>query len=63
MTVGVIQNALAQHGLSAGAVQAIDNPDRQLVAEMLKMDRYIDMLIPVAVPACINCAASSPRSR
>lgn len=45
-TVGVIQNALKLHGLPAGAVQAIDNPDRQLVAEMLKMDRYIDMLIP-----------------
>ncbi|MEW6485293.1 MULTISPECIES: glutamate-5-semialdehyde dehydrogenase [Tatumella] len=45
-TVSVIQNALALHGIPAGAIQAIDNPDRQLVAEMLKMDRYIDMLIP-----------------
>ena len=45
-TVGVIQQALARHGIPAGAIQSIDNPDRQLVAEMLKMDRYIDMLIP-----------------
>ncbi|MTD40896.1 glutamate-5-semialdehyde dehydrogenase [Erwinia sp. CPCC 100877] len=45
-TVKVIQNALEACGLPAGAVQAIDSPDRALVAEMLRMDRYIDMLIP-----------------
>jgi glutamate-5-semialdehyde dehydrogenase len=45
-TVKVIQNALEACGLPAGAVQAIESPDRALVAEMLKMDRYIDMLIP-----------------
>ncbi len=46
MTVSVIQKALVAHGIPEGAIQAIDNPDRQLVSEMLKMDRYIDMLIP-----------------
>ncbi|MGP6488383.1 glutamate-5-semialdehyde dehydrogenase [Duffyella gerundensis] len=45
-TVKVIQNALLMHGLPAGAVQAIDNPDRALVNELLKLDRYVDMLIP-----------------
>ena len=45
-TVKVIQNALLTHGLPAGAVQAIDNPDRSLVNELLKLDRYVDMLIP-----------------
>lgn len=45
-TVGVIQNALAKHGLPAGAVQAIENPDRELVNQLLKLDRYVDMLIP-----------------
>jgi len=45
-TVRVIQNALTQHGLPAGAVQAIENPDRELVNQLLKLDRYIDMLIP-----------------
>ncbi|CUU23123.1 gamma-glutamylphosphate reductase [Duffyella gerundensis] len=45
-TVKVIQNALLTHGLPAGAVQAIDNPDRALVNELLKLDRYVDMLIP-----------------
>ncbi|EGH3821546.1 glutamate-5-semialdehyde dehydrogenase, partial [Escherichia coli] len=45
-TVVVIQDALKSCGLPAGAVQAIDNPDRALVSEMLRMDKYIDMLIP-----------------
>ena len=30
-------------GLPAATVQAIENPDRALVGEMLKMDKYIDM--------------------
>ncbi|WP_034912584.1 glutamate-5-semialdehyde dehydrogenase [Erwinia sp. 9145] len=45
-TVRVIQDALQQHGLPAGAVQAIENPDRELVNQLLKLDRYVDMLIP-----------------
>ncbi|MBD2796219.1 glutamate-5-semialdehyde dehydrogenase [Xenorhabdus sp. 18] len=44
--VKVIQQALGQSGLPAAAVQAINKPDRELVAELLKMDRYVDMLIP-----------------
>ncbi|HBD7746533.1 TPA: glutamate-5-semialdehyde dehydrogenase [Salmonella enterica subsp. enterica] len=45
-TVRVIQKALKTCGLPEAAVQAIDNPDRSLVNEMLRMDKYIDMLIP-----------------
>ncbi|OWS75061.1 glutamate-5-semialdehyde dehydrogenase [Pantoea sp. VS1] len=45
-TVRVIQNALIKHGLPAAAVQAIENPDRELVNQLLKLDRYVDMLIP-----------------
>ena len=45
-TVAVIQQALEACGLQAAAVQSIDNPDRALVSEMLRMDKYIDMLIP-----------------
>ncbi|MBS0898212.1 glutamate-5-semialdehyde dehydrogenase [Pantoea dispersa] len=45
-TVRVIQNALMEHGLPAAAVQAIENPDRELVNQLLKLDRYVDMLIP-----------------
>ena len=45
-TVKVIQQALEACGLPAGAVQAIESPDRALVNELLRMDKYIDMLIP-----------------
>ncbi|HBW1660983.1 TPA: glutamate-5-semialdehyde dehydrogenase [Klebsiella quasipneumoniae] len=45
-TVKVIQQVLQECGLPAAAVQAIESPDRALVGEMLKMDKYIDMLIP-----------------
>ena len=45
-TVKVIQQALEECGLPAGAIQAIESPDRALVNEMLRMDKYIDMLIP-----------------
>ncbi|WP_414057324.1 glutamate-5-semialdehyde dehydrogenase [Pantoea dispersa] len=45
-TVRVIQNALIEHGLPAAAVQAIENSDRELVNQLLKLDRYVDMLIP-----------------
>lgn len=62
-TVKVIQQALQECGLPAAAVQAIESPDRALVGEMLKMDKYIDMLIPAAARACTSCAASSQRSR
>ncbi|MEM6160458.1 glutamate-5-semialdehyde dehydrogenase [Erwinia sp. P6884] len=45
-TVRVIQDALKEHGLPAAAVQAIESPDRELVNQLLKLDRYVDMLIP-----------------
>ncbi|MFC3394714.1 glutamate-5-semialdehyde dehydrogenase [Brenneria rubrifaciens] len=45
-TVNVIQQALAQCGLPAAAVQAIESPDREQVNQLLKLDRYVDMLIP-----------------
>ena len=44
--VEVIQAALAKVGVPAAAVQYIDNPDRALVAELLRLDEYVDMIIP-----------------
>ncbi|ETO41706.1 glutamate-5-semialdehyde dehydrogenase [Morganella sp. EGD-HP17] len=44
--VSVIQQALSECGLPQAAIQAIDTPDRALVNELLKMDRYVDILIP-----------------
>jgi glutamate-5-semialdehyde dehydrogenase len=44
--VNVIQGALEKVDLPGTAVQYIDNPDRALVAQMMRLDKYIDMLIP-----------------
>jgi glutamate-5-semialdehyde dehydrogenase len=44
--VSLIKEALEQAGLDSGVVQFIDDTSRDRVAEMLKMHKYIDMLIP-----------------
>lgn len=44
--VAIIGAALASCGLPAAAVQFIDSPDRALVSELLRLDKYVDMLIP-----------------
>lgn len=44
--VAVIQAALAKTGLPAAAVQYIESPDRALVGELLRLDHYVDMIIP-----------------
>lgn len=44
--VEVVQEALQQAGLPKEAVQAITDPDRALVMELLKLDAYVDMIIP-----------------
>jgi len=44
--VEVVQNALEQAGLPRHAVQAITDPNRELVMQLLKLDRYVDMIIP-----------------
>ena len=44
--VNVIQAALDRTDVPQRAVQYIDNPDRSLVTELLRMDEYVDMIIP-----------------
>lgn len=44
--VKVIQSALVEVGLPKTAVQYIESTDRALVGELLKMDNYVDMIIP-----------------
>ncbi|WP_439257925.1 glutamate-5-semialdehyde dehydrogenase [Lonepinella sp. BR2271] len=44
--VEVVQSALEQAGLPKTAVQAITDPNRDLVMQLLKLDRYVDMIIP-----------------
>lgn len=44
--VKVIQSALSKADLPAAAVQYIEKPDRELVSQLLKLDDYVDMIIP-----------------
>jgi glutamate-5-semialdehyde dehydrogenase len=44
--VKVLRQALDASGLPADAVQYIESTDRQYVGDMLKLHKYIDMIIP-----------------
>ena len=44
--VALLRKALSDAGVAEDAVQFVDNPDRGLVDAMLKMDEYIDLLVP-----------------
>lgn len=45
-TISIIQQALAKVGLPKEAIQCIDNPERKYIHELLKLDKYVDMIIP-----------------
>ncbi|MDQ2998912.1 MAG: glutamate-5-semialdehyde dehydrogenase, partial [Chloroflexota bacterium] len=42
----IIRDALAATGLPADAIQVIDDPDRALIQQLLKLDQYVDVIIP-----------------
>ena len=44
--VRLIRRALADAGAPVEAVQFVDNPDRSLVDALLKMNQYIDLIVP-----------------
>ncbi|MGO1297446.1 MAG: glutamate-5-semialdehyde dehydrogenase [Vibrio sp.] len=44
--VKVIQSALEKAELPAASVQYIEQPDRELVSQLLTLDEYVDMIIP-----------------
>ena len=44
--VHAIQTALARTGVPLAAVQYIDSTDRELVTQLLRLDQYVDMIIP-----------------
>lgn len=46
LLVAGILHSLKAAGLDDGVVQFIDDPDRELVNQLLKMHQYVDMLIP-----------------
>jgi glutamate-5-semialdehyde dehydrogenase len=44
--VRAVHEALRQSGLPENAVQFIDDPDRARVTELLRLDEFVDMVIP-----------------
>ena len=44
--VSGIHRSLESTGLSTDVVKFIDDPDRELVNQLLRMHQYVDMLIP-----------------
>jgi glutamate-5-semialdehyde dehydrogenase len=44
--VKLVQQAISRAGVPEGAVQFVENTDRALVGEMLKLNQYIDLMIP-----------------
>lgn len=53
--VKVIQSALDKAGLPAASVQYIEQPDREYVSQLLRLDQYVDMIILAVVQAYIKC--------
>src|SRR3989304_1625209 len=41
-----VHEGLRAAGLPAGAVQVVDTPDRAAVGEVLRMNRYVDVIVP-----------------
>jgi glutamate-5-semialdehyde dehydrogenase len=44
--VKVVQEAVYRAGIPEGAVQFVDNTDHTLVEQLLKMNKYIDLVVP-----------------
>ncbi len=44
--VKILREALAQSGITEDAIQLIENTDRSVTAEFMKMNNYVDVLIP-----------------
>lgn len=44
--IEAVQAALADHGVPADAVQLIASTDRAYVGQLLKLDKYVDVIIP-----------------
>ena len=58
--VQVIQNSLKAAFIPVEAVQFIDDPDRELVNQLVRMDQYVDILIPRGGNALQNfCKANA----
>ncbi|MCX7983738.1 MAG: glutamate-5-semialdehyde dehydrogenase [Bacteroidetes bacterium] len=57
--VSVLKVALEKTGLPASCVEFIDSPDRTAVTEMLKQDKYLDVIIPRGSQSFIRFVAEN----
>ena len=57
----LIKSALATAGLPEHAVQVVDTTDRKVVEELLKLEAYIDLLIPRGGEGLIHYVADNSR--
>ncbi len=42
----VLQRTMARHGIPLGAIQVVANPSRQIIEQMLRLEEWIDLIIP-----------------
>jgi glutamate-5-semialdehyde dehydrogenase len=57
----LVQDATTRAGVPEGAVQFIDNPDHALVKHFLRMNQYIDLMIPRGNVELIKFVAENAR--
>ncbi|MCE5241794.1 MAG: glutamate-5-semialdehyde dehydrogenase [Desulfobacteraceae bacterium] len=58
---GILQKAMKECGLPEGAVQAVATTDREAVLELLKLEEYIDVMIPRGGEDLIRFVAENAR--
>ncbi len=59
--VSILRDAAKSEGLHEGAVTFIDNPDRAVIMEMLKLEGIIDLIIPRGGEGLIRTVAENSR--
>jgi glutamate-5-semialdehyde dehydrogenase len=57
----LLQDALVQNGVSKGAVGIVSDPSREHMAELLKLDDYIDLIIPRGGESLIRYVSENSR--
>jgi len=57
----IFKKVLIENNLPSGAVSFCDNPNRDLIKELLKMDRFIDVVIPRGGKSLILAIAKHTR--
>lgn len=57
----VLGEAAEKAGVPAGAITFIDRPDREIAVELLKQDRYVDLIIPRGGEALMRTVTEESR--